>query len=519
VSGRTALLLTLFVGLAAFGLLRSLRKRNRWWWLVALPAFGLALLSKETAILFPLLVALAPLLTQTRFDRYHWLLVGATLAIAAGYLLLRSGAVPVTIPVEARVGFWPRLAAAANTFGLYVRMFFWPFEHRAKYPATTAFFTATPSILAGLLFAVSVPLLSLRRRFSVTLWGFVWTVAFLLPVSNLVSIGPLAAERLLYLPSAGIVMVVVTALSRLLSARATLRQLAAACLAGAIVLLGADSMIRARVWESAETLFSAMVREAPEAPSAYANLADAIADSRPDSALVLYDRALALDQGYVHAHMHAARLFSAKRDHRRALHHLRLANELRPNSTSVLNNLGLAFAAAGETDSALAAFDRALAGEPGSAPLRVNRASTFIAAGRQEEAAEELHRALELDSALPAARSMLADILKAQGRFDSAIVLMQQVVGQLPAAPSLNRLGSLWVSAGDSARARACYEQALRLDSTCVPALYNLSILYAASGESAAARVLASRAFRLRPDLEAVRELDQHLSPPPAPRP
>ena len=46
VSGRTDILLTLFTGIAAFALLRSFRKRNRWWWLVVPPAFGLALLSK-----------------------------------------------------------------------------------------------------------------------------------------------------------------------------------------------------------------------------------------------------------------------------------------------------------------------------------------------------------------------------------------------------------------------------------------------------------------------------------------
>ena len=515
VSGRTDVMLTLFTSLAAFALLRSFRKHNRWWWLAVPPAFGLALLSKETAVLFPLLVALAPLLIGVRYDRRYWLLVLMTLAVLVGYLLLRAVAVPVPIPIEGRVGIWCRLAAVANTIGLYIKMFFWPFEHRAKYPANDAFFVPTPNIIAALLFVVSVPLLALKRKFAATLWGYAWTIAFLLPVASIASIGPLAAERLLCLPSAGIVMVLVTALSRLLTFRQFARRLAGTALAVVIVLLGADTMMRARVWRNDEALFSAMVREAPEAPSAYANLADAIAAEQPDSALALYNHALRLDQGYVQAYLHAGILLSERGDHRRAIHDLRLANELEPNSALVLNDLGLAFAAAGETDSALATFDNAIASHPGSALLRLNHAHALMTAGRTNEADAELYRAVALDSTLPAARLMLADRLKLRGQYDSAIVLVQGVTRGEPSAANLNRLGSLLIAAGDSGRAADCYEHALRLDSVYVPTLYNQSILLAARGESVAARVLAERAFRLRPDLEAVKELHQHLVPGP----
>jgi hypothetical protein len=287
VSGRTDILLTLFTGLAAFTLLRSFRKHNRWWWLVVPPAYGLALFSKETVLLFPILVALAPLLVGVRYVRRYWLLVLSVLAVLAGYLLLRAAAVPVPIPMVGRVGFGSRLVAIANTLGLYIRMFFWPFEHHAKFPASDALFVPTPNTLFTLLFVVSVPLLALKRRFAATLWGYAWTIAFLLPVANIASIGPLAAERLLFLPSAGIVMVLVTALSRLLTFRVATRKAVGAVFAGTIVLLGADTMVRTRIWRNNETLFTAMVREAPDAPSAYANLADAIAGQRPDSALVL----------------------------------------------------------------------------------------------------------------------------------------------------------------------------------------------------------------------------------------
>ncbi len=519
VSGRTDIMLTLFTGIAAFALLRSFRKHDRRWWFVVLAAFGGAVLSKETAVLFPLLVALAPLLVGVRYDRRYWLIVLACLAILGGYFLLRAAAVPGPIPIEQGVGFGSRVATVGNTAGLYIKLFFWPFDHRAKYPASDAFSVPTQNIILALLFVVTIPLLALKRRFGAALWGYVWTILFLLPVANISSIGPLAAERLLLLPSAGIVMVLLIAFSRLLTFRVAARRVVGVALALVALLLGIDTMLRSRIWQNNETLFTAMVREAPEAPSAYANLADAIAGERPDSALALYNRALRLDQGYVHAYLHAGILLSRKGDHRNAIHHLRLANELEPNSATALNNLGLAFIAAGQPESALATLDRAVSIHSGSAPLHLNRASALAAAGRTAEAETDLHLALELDSTLHPARVLLADRLRLRGLYDSAALLLEQVARSEPTAANLNRLGSLLVAAGDSARAEKYYESALRLDSTCVPALYNLSVLTAARGDSVAARVWAEQAFRLRTDLEAVRELREQLAPSPVPRP
>jgi tetratricopeptide (TPR) repeat protein len=508
VSGRTDILLTLFTGIAAFALLRSLRERNRWWWLVVPPAFGLALLSKETAVLFPLLAALAPLLVGVRHDRRYWLPVVATLAVLAGYLLLRAAAVPLPIPVEHGAAFWGRFAAIANTFGLYVRMFFWPFEHHAWYQATDTPLVSTANMVAVLLFVATALVLALKRRFAAALWGYAWTIAFLLPVVTIASLGPLAAERLLFLPSAGIVMALVAVLSRLDRSRASVRRITWSGVAVVIVLLGTDSVMRTRVWRNAETLFSAMVREAPTAPSAYANLADAIAGRQPDSALALYEHALRLDPDYVHAHLHAAILLSDKGNQRRAIQHLRIAQELMPNSDMVLNNLALAFRDAGETDSALVTIDRAIALQPGgSAVLHLNRASVLVTAGRADEATSELRRALALDSTMPGPRTMLADLLRQRGRYDSAIVLMQGEVRWRPSAAGFTYLGDLFVSIGDSVRAGQSYNQALRLDSTYLAALYNLSVLSVALGNPAKARILAERAYRLRPDIEAIRQL------------
>jgi protein O-mannosyl-transferase len=513
VSGRTDILLTLFIGIAAFALLRSLRKHNRWWWVAVLPAFGCALLCKETAVLFPLVAALAPLLVGARYDRRYWLLALATVAVVAGYFLLRTIAVPSAMPIEGRVSLARCLTTFVNTFGLYIRMFVWPFAHRAWYEAGGKPVVALPNIIATLLFGAATAFFALRRRFSTSLWGCAWAVLFLLPVTAVTTIGPLAAERLLFLPSAGLVMVVATALARLPRLRAKTQGAVAVGCGMVVVLLGADTLARTRIWRNDETLFTAMVREAPTSPSAYCGLGDAIAEQRPDSALALYEHALRLDKNNVHALLHAAIIQSDMGHQLLAIEHLRVARNLAPNSDMVLNNLALAFKDAGEIDSALVTIDRALAVSASGSPiLHLNRAGVLTVAGRVDEAAHELGRALALDGTLAGARTQLADILAKRGQRDSAIVVMQGEVGYRPSAMGYSYLGDLFISKGDTARAEESYAQALRLDQNCLTALYNLAALSAAQGNLAAALPLAERAYRLRPDLEATRRLYLRLT-------
>lgn len=508
ISGRTDLLLALFVCVASFALLRSLRKRNRNWWPLIPIAFGLALLSKETAIFFPVLVALAPLLTQTSYERRYWLLVASTVVVAVVYLLMRNAVVGAMVPALPLGSAFSRFVEVANTFGFYIKMFLWPFAHQVKFPHDPSFANLTPNALVALLFIVTLPLLAIRRRFSVALLGYAWTILFLLPVSNIVQIGPQAAERLLYLPSVGLVLAGIALLSRLLHTRPLLSRIAAFALVAASLVLGIDTLVRSRVWRDELTLYSTMANESPSAPSAHANLANAVRFTHPDSAINLYKKAILLDQGQARAHINIGILYSQQGDHRQALHHLRIANELRPGSGQVLNNIGLAFLGAKEPESALAYLEPAIAVEPKSAPTRLNHALALRAAGRSSEAEVELLHSLELDPKLIQARLLRAEWLEGRGVLDSAVLELQRVTKLDSCQPALwNRIGTLLVKLGDSAQAERCYAQAVGLDSVLVPALFNLAILLSTKGDTARAIPLARRAHNLRPDLASVEEL------------
>ncbi len=512
ISGRTDLLMTVFIAAAAFAMLRAVRKGDFRWGVVVPLGYGLALLSKETAILFPVLVALAPLLTQTRYGRRYWVVIAGTVAVGAGYLVLRSTAVGVDLPPGLLSATLGRFVEVANTSGLYLKMFIWPFAHQVKYPADPGFTALAPYAIAALLFVVTLPLLAIRRRFWIVALGFTWVILFLLPVSNIVAIGPQAAERLLYLPSVGLVVIVAALLSRTLHRREAVRRLAGAGLVVICLAFAADSLLRTRVWRDESTLFSVMAGESPHAPSAYANLANVVRLTDPDSAIRLYNHAIALDQGYARAHVNVGILYSQQGDHRRGIHHLRIADELDPDSPHVLSNLGLAFIAAGEAESAVAYVDRAVALDPGSPAARFNRAAALAAAGRTDESVEELRGVVRDEPDFVPARFLLAERFEQRGMLDSAAYhLTQALILDSSQVAACNRLGTVLVQLGDSARAETYYRRALVLEPDFVPALFNQAILLAARADSARARELAGRAYRLRPDIAAIAALFRQL--------
>ncbi|MEO0067847.1 MAG: tetratricopeptide repeat protein [candidate division WOR-3 bacterium] len=453
ISGRTDLLATLFLGFASFALLRSFRKKNRLWWLVLPPCFALALLSKETAILFPLLVSFTPLFIQSRPQKQYWLLVLILIAIALAYLYLRQLLFNTFLPLPTTLTAF-NLLNIANTFGYYIRMFFVPFTHYARIPPDPNFLELSNHFIWALLFLISVPLAALRRRFQIALWPYTWTTLFLLPVINIFPLGLQAAERLLFLPSVGLIALVIVILSRLLVAHHRIREVVGTLLLIAAIAFGFNTKNRLGVWRNEVTLFSAMVNEAPKAPTAYYHLARALSPTLPDSAIKLYNRAILLDQGFARAHINIAVLYTNKGDFRRALHHLRLANELQPNSPLIHTHLTYTFLLAGEIDSALLALQRA------SPP-------------------------------------------------DST--LLQPLTSTPNQALLFSRLGTIPLSLGDTAAASTCYQKALQLDSNCLPALYNLALIALARQDTAKALQLLTRAKKIQPHIQQLPELQPLL--------
>ncbi len=177
---------------------------------------------------------------------------------------------------------------------------------------------------------------------------------------------------------------------------------------------------------------------------------------------------------------------------------------------------------AGDIDSAIEAFERALDLRPDLAAARYGYATALRMAGREEAAAPQFARAAAERANEPATpdgflasvealRTGAADALRrgieARARAES-VADMEQAAAHFAAAvridPDLGeahaQLGATLAALGRTDDAIATLERALTLDPASADAAYNLGLLRYQAGDLASAGPLMERAFELRPD-------------------
>jgi tetratricopeptide (TPR) repeat protein len=195
---------------------------------LALLCYALGLLSKESAVMAPVLLCIlrlagfdgqrrlpnAPRLPPSGRDRMRWILQELLPfgLLTVVYLGLRFG--PMKTPVA--YARYPGGTFGATLMGLPaiwahdLRLLVWPWPLCAEY---TGYFRFGPQpwgpvALAGLAVAayLGLILVAARRGARAVAFGLGWFLLALLPVSNLLPIPIPAAERFLYLPLCGVAL-------------------------------------------------------------------------------------------------------------------------------------------------------------------------------------------------------------------------------------------------------------------------------------------------------------------------
>jgi tetratricopeptide (TPR) repeat protein len=410
IAGRSELLALLFslLSLLAFLEARGAGGRSRGWIALSATAYALACAAKETGVVLPAILAVhAWVLPQgpARGERRAALTRLAPFAgVLALYLLARFSALGGFAPAEPLlrgVPFEIRLHTLGSVFVEYLRLLVFPasletdFYYREQLGIAAG---ATPRSLAGLALlaaaAASFVWLLLRAgrdreqgpsrvasARALSACGLAIFLGFLFPVSHLLDFGALMAERFLFAPSAGFLLLVVlagsTALAGALSSPG-LRRGVAALLVGILALAGAlRSAARAAEWRDSVALWVAADRALPQHPDVRANLAAARIDrGELDAAAALLEESLVLHPDHVETlgnlgnlRMQQGRFEEARDAFQRVL-------VLNPGDFTTWNNLGVLENRRERPTDALACFRRSLELNPNFAEARRNLDAT-----------------------------------------------------------------------------------------------------------------------------------------------
>lgn len=461
----------------------------------ALAAFLLALFTKEHAVVLPGVVALGELVRRDAVEplgarlRRKALAAAGLLVPLALFVLVRALAVGRGLLTPKEEFFeldnplapLPGLLRAGNALSIllrYVAKTFVPVGFSADHSAHAldlAVSLGDPRVAAGLagVVALAVAGLAALRRAPLVSLGSAFFLGTFLPTSNvLFPIGTVYADRLAYLPSAGLLAAAAGAVAALPGLSRGFR---GALLGVALATYGGAAAARNEVFRDDERLFAEMVVNAPRSARARYNVAT-LAWGRGETvaARASLEKAVALFPRYYDAWLllglvaekegrteEARRCFGEsvriKPDYERGWAALarveqesgrleeasRAAGEgLRrfPLSVPLLSRRAKLLEARGRSGEALRAWDAAVAA-PGAGPREALERARFLARlGREAEAFAGARRALRASPGSLEARLLLAARLEAAGNAVAAAAELARAARSAPRDPEPARL-------------------------------------------------------------------------------
>jgi tetratricopeptide (TPR) repeat protein len=407
----------------------------------ALACFACALLSKESAmtllLVLPVMDALVPAKGSTgqlaaprsRIVTDYLPLMAVALAylavrravlggvVIAGSVIapLDNPLVPIsTMPLGERLGattgqaLMTAFAAAVE----YARLLSWPARLSPDYSynqiplVTTALdgrFVAGVALVAACVSGIVL----LWRRSQAAAFGLAFIALTFSIVSNFViTIGTICAERLMYLPSAGVLIAAGVGAERLARTAPPRRRLAYAVLTVLTMIAAARTWTRNREWKTEFSLWSAAVAVAP-------------GSARVQSE---YGRLL---MGLAEDNARAGRAADAERQYHAAQAHFETALKIYPSYSLPIDGLAMILSLNDRVDEALVLYERALKAWPGNFATLTNWGSALWERSRRIAArASALRVEGKTAEADEMDRQAGADISQAVEKVDRAISMM-----------------------------------------------------------------------------------------------
>ncbi len=428
-------------------MLAWLRDRRCSFTVVAL--FALGLMAKPTVVTLPfalLLLDYWPLARFAEADLFSSRL--KELAKEKIPLFAMSAAVSIiTYLGQSSVGalaelsdipFGTRLLNAVLSIGLYLKDTFWPLSLAVLYPYTKDLPVAQVAAAAVLISTVTVLLAWKRARLPFAFSGWLWFLGTLVPVLGLVQAGSQSrADRFTYLPSIGLLILMVWTLHAVIGGSAIGRRAGAALALAAVAGMGVLSWRQVDYWSGS---------------------------------LKLYERSLAVTSNNAILHNNLGKALGDMGMAKEAAEHYREAVRIDPRYLQANNNLGSALAGQGKKEEALATFEAVVKLEPRYAQAHFNRGVLLEQLGRTADSAKAHREALRLGLA---------------GRFG---------------ALAHYHLGVILNNEGKSAEAVDEFTGALLIDPGLVEARKNIAIALYNTGKTREAIDALQRVLKITPN-------------------
>lgn len=380
IAGRTCIFVTFFYLFAFMLFLKNnLNKKKIGYKLGSCIFFAVALFSKETAITLPLILILSDYFFISKTDKNKFTSNFISrhsifLIISGVYLLLRFitlGQVGTSQDFYAD-NLFLNFIMAFKIYASYLKLLLFPIYLNAEFNIGVAQSILESSLIISIiiilfLIVCAVKLANKSKEIS---FGIYWIFITLLPVSNIIPLGELVAERFLYLPSIGFCLILAKIISMIPHLRTKLlrpQQLKFISTLFFVVVIAGYSLriiVRNKDWKDEITLFKKTIESSPNSARAHFNLGNAY-----------YSKGL----------------------YKLAESELKQAVEIDYNYTLAHNNLGVLYGKKGFYEKATIEFEKAISSDPNFWEAYANLGGTYLKLEQKEKAISMFEKALKIN--------------------------------------------------------------------------------------------------------------------------
>lgn len=392
VTGRKDLMLGFFA-LATFLAYHKYVKSNlKTYRLLAIGFFTVALFSKGTAVVIPLILVLADICiyskrswTESVFRKWPYFIISLVFGFLAIYGQHTGGA------FELEVSSLDKVVFGFNSFSLYVLKFFVPHDLSAYHPFPVYSWQSGFELLVivvGVLIVAGLLIYSVVQRNRMAIFGLAFFTLWLLPVLQFKPFGlSFIGERFAYLAFLGLALTWVSLLMNW-AKNVTMRR-------------GLTGMFL--VWTSVNAVNSnSYAKTWKNDASVWTN----VQDTYPNDYMPYFQLSMIEVQ-------------KGNRDE--AMRLLNRCIKLFPNFSDAFTNRGMLLMENGEYNEALVDFDRALELDSTNAIARLNRGVTLFSLKRYTEALESLQRTTAVENEIAELiHYNCGRVYEAQGNIDQA---------------------------------------------------------------------------------------------------
>jgi len=456
------------------------------WYITAFLLAVFAMLTKEISITLPVAILmtefffLKPDFLALRKRILYILPLMVTVVIIPAVRIL-GGQIPSAQYVDALTTWAPAVERSAYFLtqlkvivGTYLKLMIFPIGQNIDHSFVVAENLFETPVLASFLFsgALFCAGLWLFKRSRLASFGIFWFFVTIVPTSSIVPNVEFVAEHRAYISLMGLGFIVAG-----LPGWNNRWKWYVSVLLPALLLVSGLTYWRNKVWQTPITLWADASQKSPERSRPLINYGRALREAgRLDEAVTVYQRALSVPpepwrEGKDHyiACNNLGNVYLDQERYQEALESFKRASQIRPESPTVLYNLGRAYEKVGAWEEAVRTYKKLLSTKHLFPHLLFpdilfNLSEIYYAHGQLARSEESLRRAIEIRPDFAEAYFNLADIHLARGDNSQAVRLYDKVLSLKPGfAEAYYNKGNALVGLGRLDDAEENYRKAISL--------------------------------------------------------